>query len=207
MTQTTPTITKPASPVRPTREAAEAAVRTLLAWAGDDPAREGLRDTPRRVVKAYEEYFSGYRADPGGVLAATFEQTAAYRDMVLLRDIPVASHCEHHITPFIGHAHVAYIPSGPIVGLSAIARVVEIFCRRLQTQENLTAVIADTLDAELQTEGVAVLIAAEHQCMALRGVRQRGVTTVTSRFTGSFDANAALRERFVLLAEARRGAP
>jgi GTP cyclohydrolase IA len=197
---------KPATQARPTREAAEAAVRTLLAWAGDDPQREGLRETPRRVVEAYEEYFSGYRADAGGVLASTFEETAGYRDMVLLRDIPVASHCEHHIAPFIGVAHVAYIPTGRIVGLSKIARVVDIFCRRLQTQENLTAVIAGTLDAELQTGGVAVLIAAEHQCMSMRGLRQPGVTTITSRFTGTFETNGAVRDRFLMLSQTGRAA-
>ena len=162
-------------PARPSREAAEAAVRTLLAFAGDDPMRAGLRDTPRRVVEAYDDYFSGYRADPGAELATTFEEAAGYRDLVLVRDIQVASHCEHHIAPFTGVAHVAYLPRGQIVGLSKIARVVDIFCRRLQTQENLTVVIADTLDAGLRTDGVAVLITAEHQCIAMRGVRQPGV--------------------------------
>jgi GTP cyclohydrolase IA len=195
---------KTALPVRPTREAAEAAVRTLLAWAGDDPARAGLKDTPKRVTQAYDEYFAGYRADAGAELATTFEETSGYRDMVLLRDIRFASHCEHHIAPFIGRAHVAYIPNGRIVGLSKLARVVEIFAHRLQTQENLTAVIADTIEAELQTGGVAVMLSAEHQCMSLRGVRQPGVSTVTSRYLGAFELNGAMRDRFLSLVLAPR---
>lgn len=189
---------------RPTREAAEQAVRTLLAWAGDDPARAGLRDTPKRVTDAYDDYFSGYRADAGAELATTFDVVAGYKDMVLLRDIKVASHCEHHIAPFIGVAHVAYVPTGRIVGLSKLARVVEIFSRRLQTQENLTSVIADTIEAELQPAGVAVMITAEHQCMSMRGVRQHGVSTITTRFLGSFDTQAGLRDRFLLLTQAPR---
>lgn len=197
----------PAAPCRPSREAAESAVRTLLAYAGDDPAREGLRETPRRVVEAYDDYFSGYRADATQVLGAPFPETAGYRDMVLLRDIPVASHCEHHIAPFTGLAHVAYIPRGQIVGLSRIAKLVDVFCRRLQTQENLTAVIADTLDAELASGGVAVMISAEHQCMAMRGLRQKGVQTLTMRFTGAFESTPALRDRFVLLAQGGRSQP
>jgi GTP cyclohydrolase IA len=190
--------------VRPTREAAEAAVRTLLAWAGDDPARDGLRETPRRVVDAYGDYFSGYAGDPAAELATMFEDGAAYRDMVLLRDIPVASHCEHHIAPFVGVAHVAYIPSGQIVGLSKIAKVVDIYCRRLQTQEHLTTSIAQTLDLELKPEGVAVMIAAEHQCMAMRGLRPRGVSTLTFRYTGKFLAETGLQDRFVSLTQAPR---
>jgi GTP cyclohydrolase IA len=191
-------------PQRPTRAAAEDAVRTLLAWAGDDPTRPGLVDTPRRVVEAYEEYFSGYRADPAEVLGSTFEETAGYRDMVLLRDITVASHCEHHIAPFTGVAHVAYLPNGRIVGLSKLARIVEVFSRRLQTQENLTAVIADAIESELRTAGVAVMIAAQHQCMAMRGVRQHGVTTITSEFRGAFENDVRLKDRFVLLTQTGR---
>ena len=189
----------PVAPCRPSREAAEAAVRTLLAYAGDDPAREGLRET-----QAYEDYFSGYRVDATQVLGAPFPETAGYRDMVLLRDIPVASHCEHHIAPFTGVAHVAYVPRGQIVGLSRIAKLVDVFCRRLQTQENLTAVIADTLDAELASNGVAVMISAEHQCMAMRGLRQKGVQTLTMRFTGAFETTPSLRDRFVALATSGR---
>jgi GTP cyclohydrolase IA len=189
---------------RPTREAAEQAVRTLLAWAGDNPARSGLLDTPKRVADAYNDYFSGYMADAAAELATTFEVVAGYKDMVLLRDITVASHCEHHVAPFTGVAHVAYIPTGRIVGLSKIARVVEIFSRRLQTQENLTSLIADTIDTELQPAGVAVMITAEHQCMSMRGVRQHGVSTVTTRFVGSFDTQAELRERFLMLIQAAR---
>jgi GTP cyclohydrolase I len=187
--------------IRPTREAAEAAVRTLLAWAGDDPSREGLRDTPRRVVEAYGDYFSGYEADPAAELATTFEERDGYREMVLLRDIPVASHCEHHIAPFTGVAHVAYVPNGRIVGLSKIAKVVDIFCRRLQTQEQLTTSVAQTLDLELKADGVAVMITAEHQCMAMRGLRPRGVSTLTFRYTGKFLDEAALQDRFVALAQ------
>lgn len=197
-------LTQRALPVRPSREAAEAAVRTLLAWAGDDPDRAGLLATPRRVVDAYDDYFSGYRSDPVEALATTFEETAGYRDMVMLRDVRVASHCEHHIAPFTGVAHVAYLPNGRIVGLSRLARVVEIFSRRLQTQENLTANIADAIEAELQTAGVAVMITAEHQCMAMRGVRQHGVSTITSDFRGAFETDVRLKDRFVLLSQATR---
>ncbi len=191
-------------PARPSREAAEAAVRTLLAWAGDDPNRDGLKETPKRVVDAYGEYFSGYRGDPAAELATTFADEAGYRDMVLLRDIPVASHCEHHVAPFVGVAHVAYIPTGRVVGLSKIAKVVDIFCRRLQTQEHLTSMIAQTLEAELQPAGVAVMIAAEHQCMAMRGLRTRGVSTLTFRYTGTFLTQPTLQDRFVALAQAAR---
>jgi GTP cyclohydrolase IA len=197
-------LTKRVLPVRPSREAAEAAVRTLLAWAGDDPDREGLQATPRRVVDAYDDYFSGYRADPVEALGTTFEETAGYRDMVMLRDVRVASHCEHHIAPFTGVAHVAYLPNGRIVGLSRLARVVEIFSRRLQTQENLTANIADAIEAELQTAGVAVMITAEHQCMSMRGMRQHGVSTITSEFRGAFETDVRLKDRFVLLSQAAR---
>jgi GTP cyclohydrolase IA len=190
--------------VRPSRDAAESAVKTLLAWAGDDPDRDGLRDTPKRVVDAYGDYFSGYTANVAAELATTFETTNAYKDMVMLRDITVASHCEHHIAPFTGVAHVAYVPSGRIVGLSKLARVVEIFCRRLQTQENLTSLIAEAIAAELQPGGVAVMIVAEHQCMAMRGVRQHGVSTITTRFTGVFETDTSLRDRFMLLSQASR---
>ena len=195
---------KPA-PRRPTRREAEEAVRTLIAWAGDDPTREGLRSTPSRVADAYEEYFSGYRSNPQDVLAHTFEEVSGYNDMVMLRDIAVQSHCEHHIAPFIGRAHVAYVPDGRIVGLSKLARVVEIFARRLQTQETLTAQIADAIHHELRPRGVAVLIAAEHQCMSMRGVRQPGVATITTRFSGAFETQA-WRDRFLQMVHAPRAA-
>jgi GTP cyclohydrolase I len=190
--------------VRPTREAAEAAVRTLLAWAGDDPAREGLHDTPRRVVDAYDEYFSGYTQDVSSVLADTFEDQRGYRDMVLLRDIRFASFCEHHVTPFLGTAHVAYVPSGRIVGLSRLAKVVEVLSRRLQTQERLTTEVADAIHLELAPRGVAVMMTAEHMCMAIRGVRACGTSTVTHAFRGVFESDIPLRDRFLAMATAPR---
>jgi GTP cyclohydrolase IA len=191
---------------RPTREEAEAAVRTLLAWAGDDPTREGLRDTPRRVVEAYEEYFSGYALDPVKVLSRTFGEVSGYDDMVLVRDIRVQSHCEHHVAPFLGVAHVAYLPRERVVGLSKLARVVEIFSRRLQTQENLTAQIADAIDKTLKPRGVAVLIEAEHQCMTMRGVHMPECATLTTRFNGAFQDTPDYRERFLWLARGPRTA-
>jgi GTP cyclohydrolase I len=185
------------APAGPSRAEAEAAVRTLIRWAGDDPGREGLRETPRRVISAFEEYFAGYRLDPADVLSKTFHETSGYDDLVMLRDIRVESHCEHHLAPFIGVAHVAYLPNGRILGLSKIARVVEIFARRLQTQEALTAQIADAIEGALRPRGVAVLIEAEHQCMSMRGVRQPGVKTITTRFTGALEADASYRDRFL----------
>jgi GTP cyclohydrolase I len=196
---------KPAShPKQPTRAEAEEAVRTLIAWAGDDPAREGLKDTPRRVAEAYEEYFSGYRLDPAQVLSKTFTETGGYDDLVMLRDIRVESHCEHHMAPFLGVAHVAYLPNGRIVGISKIARVVEIFAKRLQTQETMTAQIAAAIEAALRPRGVAVLIEAEHQCMSMRGVRQPGVRTITTRFTGALEADASYRDRFLQMVHGPR---
>ena len=189
---------------RPTRTEAEAAVRTLIAWAGDDPTREGLRDTPRRVTDAFTEYFSGYGQDPADVLARQFEEAGGYDDLVMLRDIRVESHCEHHMAPFLGVAHVAYLPRGRIVGISKIARVVEIFAKRLQTQETLTAQIAEAIEGELRPRGVAVLIEAEHQCMSTRGVRQPGVKTITTRFTGELEANASYRDRFLQMVHGPR---
>ncbi|MGK2286709.1 GTP cyclohydrolase I FolE [Pedomonas sp. V897] len=171
---------------RPTREEAEAAVRTLLLWAGDNPDREGLVDTPKRVVKAYEEFFCGYDEDPLAVLNRTFEEVEGYDDIVLLRDIALESHCEHHMVPIIGKAHVAYLPDRKVVGISKIARVVEIFAKRLQTQETMTAQIANALEEGLQPRGVAVLIDAKHQCMTTRGVHKPDVATITTRFTGVF---------------------
>jgi GTP cyclohydrolase I len=172
--------------IRPTREEAEAAVRTLLRWAGENPGREGLIDTPKRVVKAYEEFFQGYNQDADEVLERVFEEVDGYDDMVLVKDIPFASHCEHHMVPFVGTAHVAYYPNGGVVGLSKLARVVDVFARRLQTQETMTAQIADAIEQALKPFGVAVLVEAEHMCMSMRGVHKQGSSTVTSRFTGRF---------------------
>lgn len=186
---------------RPTREEALAAVRTLIAWSGDNPDREGLLDTPRRVVDAYGEWFEGYTADPAKELSRTFEDVQGYDDMVLLRDIEVESHCEHHMAPFLGKAYVAYLPTEKVVGISKIARVVEIFSKRLQTQETLTQEIAGALEDHLSPAGVAVLIDAEHQCMTTRGVHHRHVSTITTRFTGRFKSDPALIERFLKLAK------
>ena len=186
---------------RPSRTEAEAAVRTLLAWSGDDPAREGLRDTPARVVRAYEEWFAGYDGDPAAILSRTFEEVSGYDDMVMLRNIEVHSHCEHHMAPFTGVAHVAYLPAGRVVGLSKINRLVELYAKRLQTQENLTAQIATALMDGLAPRGCAVMISAEHQCMSTRGVHHNGVDTVTTRFAGVFAECANLRDRFLRLAE------
>ena len=202
-----PTLKKtPSRPVRgrsavrrPSRAQAEEAVRTLLAWAGDDPEREGLQDTPRRVAAAYEEYFSGYDADPVDVLSRTFKDVAGYDDMVMLRDIRVESHCEHHIAPFIGIAHIAYLPQDRVVGLSKLARAVDIFSKRLQTQETMTAQISDALERYLGSRGVAVMVEAEHMCMSMRGVQKAGASTMTSRFTGVFKDDAAEREKFLNL--------
>lgn len=179
----------PRSPERPTRAQAEQAVRTLIRWAGDDPDREGLRDTPARVVKAYGEWFAGYGQDPAQVLSRTFDETGGYRDVVLLRDITLTSICEHHMAPIRGVAHVAYLPGERIVGLSKLARLVEVFGRRLQVQERLTVQIARALDACLRPRGVAVMIEAAHDCMSSRGVRQHGGRMVTRELTGAFEAD------------------
>lgn len=190
--------------IKPSRAEAESAVRTLIGWAGDDPDREGLQDTPRRVADAFEEYFAGYRLDPADVLSKTFDEIGGYDDLVMLRDIRVESHCEHHLAPFLGVAHVAYLPDGRILGISKIARVVEIFAKRLQTQETLTAQIADAIETALQPRGVAVLIEAEHQCMSMRGVRQPGVKTITTRFTGALETDASYRDRFLQMVHGPR---
>lgn len=182
---------------RPSREEAEAAVRTLIAWAGDDPRREGLLDTPKRVVNAYKEFFKGYDECPIEALSTTFEDVGGYDDIVMLRDIDLNSHCEHHMIPFIGRAHVAYFPSEKVVGISKLARVVEIFARRLQTQETMTAQIAETIDTVLEPKGVAVMIEAVHQCMSLRGVQKRDVATITTQFMGDFKTQPALQARFM----------
>jgi len=188
---------------RPTQKEAEEAVRTLLRWAGDDPAREGLLDTPSRVAKAYRELFAGYDMDAEDVLGRTFEEVAGYDDMVLVKDIPFFSHCEHHMVPIIGKAHVAYLPDGKVLGLSKIARTVEIFGRRLQTQETMTAQIAKAIDETLRPRGVAVMIEAEHMCMAMRGVQKQGSTTLTTTFTGTFKSEPAEQARFMSMVRGR----
>ena len=192
-----------AMPERPSREEAEAAIRTLLAWAGDDPSREGLRDTPKRVVRAFEELFAGYGQTPDDALSTVFEEVHDYEDMVLVRDIPFVSHCEHHMVPFIGKAHIAYYPSGGVVGLSKLARVVDIFAKRLQTQEAMTAQIADAIENALKPRGVAVLVEAEHMCMSMRGVQKPGTSTVTMQFTGIFRDNAQQQARFLTFVQKR----
>ena len=190
-----------AAPSRPSREEAEAAVRTLLRWAGDDPSREGLLDTPKRVVRSYEEFFSGYETDPVVLLERTFEETDGYDEIVLLRDIRLESHCEHHMVPIIGRAHVAYLPHRRVVGISKLARVVEAYAKRLQIQEKLTAQIANTIQQVLQPLGVAVVIEAAHQCMSTRGVHKSGVTMVTSRMLGAFrDDPSTRREVLAMIA-------
>ncbi|MEP3435663.1 MAG: GTP cyclohydrolase I FolE [Hoeflea sp.] len=184
---------------RPTQAEAEAAVQTLLRWIGDDVTREGLKDTPKRVVNAYRELFSGYSQDVEEVLGRTFEEVAGYDDIVLIKDIPFFSHCEHHMVPIIGKAHVAYLPDGKVLGLSKIARVVEIFGRRLQTQETMTSQIAHAIDETLQPRGVAVMIEAEHMCMAMRGIQKQGSTTITTTFTGAFKSDPHEQVRFMTL--------
>ena len=184
---------------RPTREAAEAAVRTLIAWAGDDPSREGLLDTPRRVIAAYEEFYAGYTQNPAEALDRTFEDVGAYDDIVLVRDILFYSHCEHHMVPFVGKAHIAYFPTESVVGLSKLARVLDVYARRLQTQERLTADVVAAIDEILKPRGVAVMIEAEHQCMTLRGVHKHGASTVTTQFTGIFRDDPIEQQRFVAL--------
>lgn len=184
---------------RPSREEAEAAVRTLIRWIGDNPEREGLIDTPARVVKAYEDLYSGYRLDPAAPLERVFEEVNGYQDMVLLRDVEFYSACEHHMVPFVGKAHVAYYPRNGVVGLSKLARVIDSFARRLQTQENLTAQIFDTIQTTLNPRGIALMIEAEHMCMSMRGVQKKGVSTVTTRFTGVFEEDISKQNRFMKL--------
>ena len=184
---------------RPSRAEAEAAVRILIAYAGDDPAREGLIDTPRRVVAAYDELFGGYHADPADVLDRTFSEIGNYDDLVLVRDIPFYSHCEHHIMPFVGRAHVAYLPVERVVGLSKIARLIDVYARRMQTQEHLNSQIITAIDEVLKPRGVAVMLEAEHTCMSLRGVEKPGSKTITSQFTGLFRDDPAEQMRFITL--------
>ncbi|MCW2238140.1 GTP cyclohydrolase I FolE [Azospirillum canadense] len=182
---------------RPSRAEAEEAVRTLIRWAGDDPAREGLLGTPDRVVRSYEEFFAGYTVDPVDILKRTFEETDGYDEMVVLRDIRLESYCEHHMVPIIGKAHVAYLPRHRVVGISKLARLVEAYAKRLQIQEKMTAQIANTIDEILQPEGVAVVIEAQHQCMTTRGVHKTGVTMVTSRMLGAFRSDPSTRREFL----------
>ncbi|KQX42461.1 GTP cyclohydrolase [Devosia sp. Root436] len=181
---------------RPSQEEAEAAVRTLLAWAGDDPTREGLLETPGRVARAYGEFFAGYEQDAKTILSKTFKEVGGYDDIVLVKDIPFSSHCEHHMVPFIGKAHIAYLPHDGVVGLSKLARLVEVFARRLQTQENLTAQIIDAINENLGPRGAAVMLEAEHMCMSMRGVHAHGASTVTHRFTGVFAEDRVEQDRF-----------
>lgn len=183
----------------PTREEAEEAVRTLIRWAGENPTREGLLDTPARVVRAYEEHFSGYRDDPVEYLQRTFEEVEGYDEMVVLRDIRVESHCEHHMLPIVGKAHVAYLPDKRVVGISKLARVVDTYAKRMQIQEKLTAQIASTIDEILQPKGVAVVIDAAHECMTLRGVHKPGVTMVTSHMLGRFRTDPKTRREFMAI--------
>ena len=185
--------------IKPSREEAEEAVRTLISWTGDDPDREGLIETPKRVVKAYEEFFEGYDMDPEEVLQKTFEEVQGYDDAVIVRNIRVESHCEHHIVPIIGVAHIGYIPNNRVVGISKLARVIEIFGKRLQTQETMTAQIADTIQKVLEPKGVAVVVDASHQCMTTRGIHKTESSTITSRMLGAFRDNPETRSEFMNL--------
>jgi GTP cyclohydrolase I len=184
---------------RPSREEAEAAVATLLRWAGDDPAREGLKDTPARVARAYEDWFSGYADDPVSFLQRTFEEVDGYDEMVVLRDIRFESHCEHHLAPIIGRAHVGYLPDRKVVGISKLARVVDAYARRLQVQEKMSAQIANCIQHILEPKGVAVVIEAAHQCMTTRGVHKTGVTMVTSMMLGAFREDSRTRREFLAM--------
>jgi len=181
---------------RPSRDEAEAAVRTLIAWAGDDPHREGLLETPARVTKAYGELFAGYHQDAGEVLSKTFKEVGGYDDLVLVKGIPFYAHCEHHMVPFYGQAHIAYLPHDGVVGLSKLARLVEVFARRLQTQETMTAQIIDAINESLGPRGAAVMLEAEHMCMTMRGVKAHDVKTITHRFTGVFAEDRVEQDRF-----------
>ncbi len=185
--------------VRPTQKQAEEAVRTLIAWAGDNPNREGLLETPKRVVNAYREFFAGYDADPSKILGKTFEEVEGYSDMVLLKDMRMESHCEHHMVPFIGTAHIAYIPNKRVVGISKIARLLDVFSKRLQTQETMTAQIAETLSSVLKAKGVAVLIDAKHQCMTTRGIHKISTSTTTKTMLGSFKSDPELERKFLTM--------
>jgi GTP cyclohydrolase I len=188
-----------AEPVKPSRTEVEAAVRTLLAWTGDDPDREGLLGTPERVARAYEEWFGGYNVDPVDLLQRTFSETEGYDEMVVLRDIRFESHCEHHLAPIIGKVHIAYLPNRRVIGISKLARLIDVFAKRLQIQEKMTAQIANTLSEVLQPKGCAVVIEAQHQCMTTRGVHKSGVSMVTSRMLGAFRDDQATRREFLAI--------
>jgi len=193
------------TPNKPTKDQAEAAVRTLLAWAGEDPTREGLLDTPKRVVEAYGDWYSGYNEDPREFLARTFKEVAGYDEMIVLRDIEFESHCEHHMAPIIGRAHVGYLPDGKVVGISKLARVVETYARRFQVQEKMTAQIAGCIQHVLQPLGVGVVVEGVHECMTTRGIHKRGVSMITSKMLGSFREDARTRAEFLRFIEAGNG--
>ena len=197
----------PEQTARPTRDETEQAIRTLIRWAGDDPGREGLADTPSRVVRAWEEFCDGYTQDPAEMLARTFEEIADYDEMVVLRDISFESHCEHHMLPIIGRAHVAYLPRHRVVGISKLARVVEAFARRLQIQEKMTAEIANTIQEVLDPYGVAVVVEATHHCMTTRGIRRAGVAMVTSRMLGAFRKDPSTRREFLAMIGSKGDVP
>jgi GTP cyclohydrolase I len=184
---------------RPTVKQAEDAVRTLIAWAGDNPNREGLLETPKRVVNAYREFFSGYEANPEEILGKTFEEIEGYDDMVLLRDMRMESHCEHHMVPFIGKAHIAYIPNKKLVGISKIARLLDVYSKRLQTQEVMTSQIADTINKVLKPKGVAVFIDAKHQCMTTRGIHKINTSTITKTMVGVFKSDPEMERKFLTM--------
>ena len=191
------TINKPVS--KPSREEAMDAVRTMIAWAGDDPSREGLLETPKRVIKAYEEFFAGYDMDPDEILNKTFEEVAGYDEMIIIKDIRLESHCEHHMVPILGKAHLAYIPNNRVVGISKLARVVDVYGKRLQTQETMTAQIAESINRVLQPKGVAVVVDAGHQCMTTRGIHKTNATTITSQMLGVFRSDYRTRSEFMNL--------
>ncbi|MDH3266608.1 MAG: GTP cyclohydrolase I FolE [Gammaproteobacteria bacterium] len=199
-------VKKPAKPRRPSRKKAEEAIHTLLLWAGDDPRREGLVDTPQRVARAYEDWFSGYKQDPVKYLKRTFEEVEGYDEMIVLRDIGFESHCEHHMAPIIGNAHVGYLPRNKVVGISKLARVVEAFARRFQVQEKMTAQIANCIEDVLKPKGVGVVIEAVHQCMTTRGIHKTDVSMVTSQMLGSFRKDARTRAEFLRMIDGKRQA-
>jgi GTP cyclohydrolase IA len=184
---------------RPTQKQAEDAVRTLISWAGDNPNREGLLETPKRVVKAYREFFAGYEANPDEILGKTFEEVEGYDDMVLLKNMRMESHCEHHMVPFLGMAHIAYVPNKKVVGISKIARLLDVFSKRLQTQETMTAQIAETLNKGLKAKGVAVLIDAKHQCMTTRGIHKIDTSTITKTMLGVFKSDPEMERKFLTM--------
>jgi len=184
---------------KPSREEAMDAVRTMIAWAGDDPSREGLLETPKRVIKAYEEFFAGYEMDPDEILNKTFEEVAGYDEMIIIKDIRLESHCEHHMVPILGKAHLAYIPNNRVVGISKLARVVDVYGKRLQTQETMTAQIAESINRVLQPKGVAVVVDAGHQCMTTRGIHKTNATTITSQMLGVFRSDYRTRSEFMNL--------